>query len=504
MSSDDAGVSLDAWPLASGVWVSSGVKPGMTLTQTANDSPVSDAVTPADIAVLLSTGRLDREGAAAIFAPEFKYCSHSGSPLVLPDSTRSKEPWIPPYGVASILAQSSSAVRGLQQTSRAVMLTRRKSRDPNHDPDEKLPLPGFGVYEFYSIPAATQSPVLLALEAAKGMMFVWLPDSKTWKQLDAPTIGGHLAESSIEPSRWRCEAVCEGLKSTLFLPTKEGLACVQPDAIGLCFQVDYLGGGPVAGAPVQFSGHVWAPICASDGSLQFIGATADGRDEKKSQGSTSSSINWASETFQPPLANSRLALWRHASGQWVLRKLSNGAIEAEHISWPEGVRPVFNFGSPFLALDGNLWQLCFNDQERRYVYLQLGVKRPESHSVTAPRLCTGSFNFRFASKCTTAPWNEPEHGDDSATNQVVLPLLEAIKNAAVIGLSLETTQGLADVLNSRERMRFQLVLDDNTVQTAFFTGSVAEPWRMRVFVHDGRLWAYHPLAPELNGWSLEA
>jgi hypothetical protein len=404
----------------------------------------------------------------------------------------------------------SRTARGLQQTSaplildkQSELLSRQRDFDPhaNLDPDANLALPPPGDYEFYSIPAATLLPVLLGLDAVKGMMHVWLPGSEKWESLEHVD-RGRLASSRIKRSHWRCEAVCEDLQSTLFLPTEEGLACVKPDAIGLCYQVSYIGGACVVGAPVQFSEHVWAPLCASGGTLKLISATVSGHPDEAIECSIPVQVDWTSEPFHPPLADGRMALWPHFSGQLVLRKLASGTLDVRFIRWPDGVRPVFEFGSAFLARDGDFWQLCFDSTQDCYVYLQLGVERPEIHTATAPRLCTGSFNFRFASRYRTAPWHEPEHGDDSRTDEVVLPLLESVANSSVIGLRMATTQGLADVLKSNERMRIKLVLDDDTTQTAFYTLSVAEPWRMRVFIHDGRLWAYHPLINRMEGWDL--
>lgn len=168
------------------------------------------------------------------------------------------------------------------------------------------------------------------------------------------------------------------------------------------------------------------------------------------------------------------------------------------------MKPSFEFGSPYLSRDGSLWQLCFDAQQDSYIYLQLGVDKPEQAPALAPRLCSGSFNFRFATKFKSEPWLEPEHGDDGGSDEVVLPLLESTVSASVLGLKLETAAGLADLLRSCERMRAVLVLDDASSQTAFHMIAVAEPWRLRVFVHAGLLWVYHPLLSRLDGWNLQA
>lgn len=438
----------------------------------------------------------------AVYPPEFKFCDDSGKQLSLPLPAHELLPWVPPFGVLSIAARSRSTAHGLRQTASSLLLNERSSRRADSDPDAEKVLPPNGDYEFFSLPAATLSPALIALDAVKGMMFAWLPSSKKWAIIEQAN-HGDLAASGIARHCWRCEVSTEGLHSSLYLPTEEGLACVTPDAIGLRFQVNYLGNAPAVGAPIHFGEQVWAPVCVPGGQLTFVGASPNGESTQSIACIASLPSDWSSQPFHLPLADSRMALWPHVAGQLLLRKLNNGTLEAKFIRWPEGLSPVFDFGCAYLARDGGLWQACFDAQHDCYAYVQLGVDRPEIHRATAPRLCTGIYNFRFATRHKTAPWHEPEHGDDSAADAVVLPLLESMKNASVIGLKLATTQGLSQVLKSKDRFRVELVLEDDNTQTAFGTFSVDEPWRTRVFQHDGQLWAYHPNMNRMIGWNLQ-
>lgn len=454
-----------------------------------------------DVACLLRTG-VDVSAPRLLHPPEFKYCTTTGASLTQLHPKSATSPWCPPFGVSPTSARANRSTRGLQQTSAAISLLRRSDRRAESDSDATLVLPPHGDFEFFSIPCASQKCVLLALDPRKGMMFAWMPVSLRWEQLEHNG-GGLLAVTNLHRAGWRCEVTCDEYRSTLFLPTEEGLACVEPDALSLSFRVRYLGDGPVVGAPVQFGERVWVPSRTSDGALRFISASLNG-DQGASvdvEGSVPKDIDLTH--LHAPQADARMALWPCASGQLVLRKQASGALTASFLAWPAGTQPAFEFGSPYLARDGGLWQLCFDSLQERYVYVQMGVEKPECHPATAPRLCTGSFNFRFAAKYKNAPWQEPDHGDDSSTDEVVLPLLESTTSSAVLGVKLETTEGLADVMRSSERMRIQLVLDDDTTQTVFYAVAVAEVWRMRVFIHDGRLWVYHPLLNKLDGWDLE-
>ena len=135
--------------------------------------------------------------------------------------------------------------------------------------------------------------------------------------------------------------------------------------------------------------------------------------------------------------------------------------------------------------------------------MKLGAQ-VEKADALAPRLCSGSFNYRFAAKLKTAPWEEPEHGDDGGKNQAVMPLLESGTGGSVFGVKFATSAGLSSVLRSSDRLAAQLVQDDELRETVFHTFAVSEPWRLRLFVHEGMLWAYHPLLSRIDGWNLQA
>ena len=72
----------------------------------------------------------------------------------------------------------------------------------------------------------------------------------------------------------------------------------------------------------------------------------------------------------------------------------------------------------------------------------------------------------------------------------------------VLGLQLESgSQGLADVLRSRERQRALLTLDVGRL-IAFGEMTVRVPWSLRCFVHNHFLWVFHPDLNDIQGWEL--
>jgi hypothetical protein len=59
------------------------------------------------------------------------------------------------------------------------------------------------------------------------------------------------------------------------------------------------------------------------------------------------------------------------------------------------------------------------------------------------------------------------------------------------------------LLNSAERMRAQLVYDDENNDIVFHTIAVSKPWELRLFLHNGYLWAYHPGMQRILGWDVQ-
>ena len=70
-------------------------------------------------------------------------------------------------------------------------------------------------------------------------------------------------------------------------------------------------------------------------------------------------------------------------------------------------------------------------------------------------------------------------------------------------MRLQASPAVAATLASAERMRAELMFEDRNGSTVFHTLSAQEPWRVRLFVHDQTLWAYHARLRRLEGWRLE-
>ena len=496
MGGSDVGeVAAAVWPLKSGLWISFPEQGRFKLKTTALGHPAAE-LSPVDTSLLFRSGSSPQYPDAA-FPPEFKYSPFDGHLLAQSPVRDVPAPgWVAPFGGPPMTDKSSRTLRGLDQTLHPVLLARGRRRAAQEDPDETLPCPPPGVYDYLSLPLGSPVPTLLAIDPAKGALYVFLEGSRHWLPLEHDA-DGILAESTGDRMDWRCEAVVDGNTSRLFISTSHGLACVVADVAALSFSVVYSKSATL-GSPIEFAGYVWAPVVRGN-QLHFTSMTRDGQ-----PGPT---VDFP-QPWMPrgrvcsPLADGRKAIWMMQAGQLILQRTPDGEFAAVFYAWPDNTQPSFDFGCPYLSRDGTMWQLCQTVPRGDYLYVQLGSERPPLQETTTPRFCTGTINYRFAAKLKSEPWVEPEVGVDGAG--LVIPVLEHAASEMAIGLRLESTAGLEDVINSDVPWRAVLQLDGASAVTEFYTLAVRRPWQLRLVVHGGKLWLSHPQLKHIAGWELQA
>lgn len=488
---DDSGSSIrDMWNLPSGRWVRATPSTSFHLLSGSDGEPIPPQLEPTESSRLVGARRLD----GLDYPPEFRFNPDNGKalPIFTPSNAA---PWAPPFG-----GDDEHTIRGLQRTAMTLALADRGQRDETTDPEFSLPPPSAGQYEFFALPSSGGSMELVALDPGQSVLKWWQPTVGQWvllEQFDA----GLLAESTLSPSAWRCEKTHDGDTALrLFLPTGHGLACVQLDLLRLGYRVDYAGSGTCCGAPIRWRNGIWAVLRSQSGQLQLQEADPSSRSAGQVV-AVDSTV--AEESFATPVCVARQVIWPGTRGKLVLEVAADGSLSAEYRLWPAGIEPRFDFGSPYLSHEGQLWQACWSEEHESYVYLRLDGREAEPHLASAPRACTGQINYRLSMRMKLAPWDDPEHGSDANSRFLFVPLLESVVDMAAIGLRMETTDGLETVLGSGERQRAVLeIQSDRVAEQRLFVMNVPRPWAGRVFVHEHKLWFWHPELKRIAGWEL--
>lgn len=491
---NESGGVLDGfWDLPSGQWAKARGAPHASYFLTANHEGHALPSMLSQQDALRLVGSRQREGRA--FPPEFSYDPNDGHALPAPAAS-ARSTWLPPFGDSG-----DDAVRGLRRTRAALTLRASGAYGESGDPERTLPLPPPGRHEFFVQPSASGSKELLALDAEQGVLHLWLPAAGHWaalKQLDC----GFLADSPLPHDAWRCEVTNDasgGLR--LFLPTSNGIAYLQLDWLRLGYHVGYVGDGTCCGAPILWRDEVWAVLRNAQGGVRLQAATA-----ASGQAGSLLEVDGVAgdERFAAPVCVRRQVIWPGTHGRLVLEVQANGSLAAHYRLWPEGVSPKFGFGTPYLTREGQLWQACWSEHDESHVYLRLDGRDTEQRLASAPRLCTGQINYRLAARMKLPPWDDPEHGSDADSRALFVPMLESAVDAAVLGVRIDTTDGLEATLGSAERVRAIVELhSDRRLETRLYTLNVPTPWQGRAFVHDGTLWLYHPELKSVVGWELE-
>ena len=188
----------------------------------------------------------------------------------------------------------------------------------------------------------------------------------------------------------------------------------------------------------------------------------------------------------------------------MVRKGPDGAAQCNWIAWPGDARPTFSFGCPYLSATGRFWQLCWSQRDETFVYVQMGKSTTEVMPTMAPALCTGRYSYKVGTRMKGDPWLDQNDGDHTASNDVVIPLLEFSKHGAVLSLVVEAELGARTLLESTENQRAVIQLQSDTRASVRFQTLIAPmPWLARPFMFNGCLWIYHSDEASIVGTELE-
>jgi hypothetical protein len=490
---------IECWQLRSGTWYRDLKTERWRLTTTPDGTVVNAKLSTQDVGHMIAAMRDTSSG--QWFPPDFNYSPQTGTPLHAA-ITCLGPPWVPPFGASAHSDITRPLAGGLRQTPAPLTLARSNGRlDPASDSDRTLPALAPGQYRFLVHKFDVASPSLMAIESEHGDLLVFLPESKTWIPLEGPT-GAVLAEDPKNSRGWRMEVVEGARCATLYFPTASGLAVVTPTLIGLSYAVEYFGAGPALGGPVAWAGEVWLPVLGKTDVVNLVGKPWGAARPIVLPTSAPAPKNG----FEAPVFDPLHVIWPSEEGQLIVRLGQDGKKKPDWIAWPDGLRPTFLLGCPYLSISGSFWQLCWTGQNESLEYVEMGKLFPGRVAIDAPRLGTGHISYQNEQRIEGDPWRQPEHVIDGASSEVVVPLIESELEGAVVGLRIDAPQGvLALLASNKERHRAVLQLQaENCADVLFGTLSVTRPWLTSLFVYDDHLWVYHPELSQALGWKLES
>ena len=429
-----------------------------------------------------------------LYPAAFRHSPVTGQPL--PTSLGSRtESWLPPFGCGQ--PPDFQGLPGLRQTQAKLALS--KDLTPQQDPATSIPLPPPGDYHFLVGNFSMRRPSLLAVEPRKGVLFVFRDSSNQWAELKGnPQL---LPESSLMASRWGL-ACPDLVRRNSYLPTDKGLAVIGINILNLTYGLRLLPGRCV-GAPCCFQGkRIFVPAIL-DGNVGVI-LQVDPRNPLQSE-QMEVKHTFLAESFDASIIDRRQIIWLSRTGQLILKFDGIDSKPAiVFVSWPEGFQPCFEFGSPYLARDGMLWQLGFDQGAERYTYITLANGHPEKQETACPRFGSGTVNFTLETQLRSHPWLDPEEVSDATANHIVLPLLESPDKSALCA-RIPWNKGSDGLFKNpvKHTTIFQMVTGDGDID--FFIKKVARPWLARPFVYRKCIYLYHPdFDDPIPGWRLLA
>lgn len=493
--------NINSWLLDSGVWEKNTNSQGFSIVKNNKQRQVSSLLTAAELQKIMGLPT-HAKFPDALYPPEFGYCPETGQPLVA-SAASDNNTWVSPIGLNPLPDRKSGVVRGLNQSDFSFNVANLAGRKEIDDAQFTLSLPPSGDYQFFAIKANSAENLLIALDPASGALFAYLPEQKEWHVLEHEK---HLLLSGtkIDLVAWRCESQNINNTTYLYIPTDHGLALLKIDVLSMNFDVEYFGDSQCLASPIYYLDSIWQPVVNQAGDIELLNYSLTSKTIEKMV--LANGQNLKLTQIQAPISTTRFVVWLCQQGQIILERTVKG-LELKFLAWPSHIQPVFNMGCAYLSADGSLYQLCIDAIKDNNLYVQINNNSFGSYPSETPRLCSGSYNFHLTNKYKSAPWLTPEVASESTTNaevvRIVLPLLESNTSGNVLGLSFELSgdKSVASLLESHERERAVLVLDDSDSQTSIFSFTVPKPWRLRFFNYQNILWAYHPEMKNIVGWS---
>lgn len=357
---------------------------------------------------------------------------------------------------------------------------------------------------------------LVAFDRNAGDLYYQGPRSETkdWISFQPPE-NYKIGENNLPAWSWSAALSADPTAPGFAIPTSDG-----PVWIGLDWNrgeiVPVVGRECCVGGAARWKTDVFVPT-ASDGGIS-IQKFDFGKKQWKAIGNpVSQALHAVHESgekhfFSVPVVEDRNIL------HWIgVHGLLSFDPRSGHISrrpWKTGqpsCRAIPEFGPPYRDIEGNFWQICYDDQEEKFRYFRLNGDEGDWQDVDGGRFSSGLSCFSRYYDYWGTPWAKIDTQRNERAESFRAPLLCLDEQSlytvtAVFGKN--STTPILNIVKNRET-EFPVTLQIERPYAPcieFDTDAVLNlpaPWDFRLFVYGGFLYAYLNAKDGCYRWRLQ-
>lgn len=430
-----------------------------------------------------------------LYPATFQFSPTTGKPLSVGQKMAVDVPWLAPHG--ELQTESVTTPKGLRATHQQFAPSANFGRE-----GRKLAEPSNGLFQFFVTRAGLHNPSVVAIDPSKGSLWLMLPGTSAWVACSAQASSMMLPACTLSREAWGMWGDTLNSSACFFVPTDYGIACVMLNILARTYQVQMLTTGRCLSGPAQLDKTFWFLTEATQVDANapkhatLVSVSANPKPSIVTQiALPAGRPALLDQAVTLPVTDERSATWILPLGQLILHQNAGTAPQIAFTPWDTHKTPTAQFGTPFYAKDGRFWQLFFDAAVQRYVYTRLGTGDAEHQHCDAPRLCCGYKSFAWDLQLTEPPWVAPTQAHEAGVDDVVFPLLEIKSRKIIIGITVEDTRALSDVVGDvgakAAKKAAKLEVFSDTRQTLARI-AIRNPWDARLFVFNGHLHFYHP------------